>query len=88
MSEPHITAIRDQLKAECANYTAEELIHALAGTLRLALNRRLHPPAFMHDDPLRMADATFITLTEMITGWLGGPHHTCVHRHADSPFDE
>lgn len=88
MSDPRITAIRDQLRAECADRTAEELIHALAGTLRLALNRRLHPPAFMHDDPLKMADATFITLTAMITGWLSGPHHTCTHRHADSPLED
>lgn len=87
MLEPHITAIRDQLKAESANETAEELIHALAGVLRLALNRRTHPPAFMRDDPLKMAYATFITLSDMITGWLGGPHHTCTQHHADSPFE-
>lgn len=81
MSDPRITAIRDQLRAECADNTAEELIHALAGVLRLSLSRRLHPPTFMADDPLKMADATFVTLTEMITGWLSGPNHTCGHHH-------
>lgn len=81
MYPPRITHIRDQLQAECATQTAEDLIHALAGTVQKGLSERLKLSDASDADKLKMVDATLITITDMITGWMGGPNHTCRRIH-------
>lgn len=88
MTEPHVTAARDQLMAESADQTAEELIHTIGHCLRIYIQWRLDPQPSTPRDSLLAMDKALLALTDMVTGWLNGPHHTCTKRHADNPFGE